>query len=762
MYFFSILITNLFTMKKILIAIILAVLQSKNLNAQNDLLNLKKYWYYHYRVLNDFMAKGDCQGCSEVMGERAYKGSTDTDPTPSVRALWGDNIINLGHYIAVLATEYKLLKDRQQLTDTTLQELYYAIKAFNRLDKLAEVNIVDATHTIPQSGDLNGFFIRDDVPQTFLSGHPKLLNGVTSSRPLTGGLDSDFTNTDPTAKEMSQDQIWYLFTGFSLVSKYVDADVTYKGKELNDVNYNPYIQQEVRDITDRIINRLKTHSWEVRNPNNNVKVARGYQVGELSYGAAEAACFIKNPTLPPSVYAFPVVHTCNSSHDFISFASATVWMNIGYGIGGLYMLSTEDYKPQQIVAVGNSWYTSAIPVVPNPITIVKKIFNINNILHPWKFITELVQYPPIYPDNVTAAELGVRALYRNTEHLPLLRQVLHEGPNLVPASTYENMLNTAPCEGPRCYWSSGGECSLSSPRNDWSSSDRLHNSEERIGASNPHGSSFQGEYNGLDYMLYYNLYHIINPGSVPYTNYMDRVITISYPTTSAPIVGTNATPVVIEAFNSITASNTVNNNANVTYRAGNEVVLLPGFVAKSGSNFRSYIAPFHCATDGSTYESPTHNDNPYGLGASSSQSAATDLLAYTGPTSFVSYPKNSIVNGYSNANDPVNIGSTTQNTNPSSSIKMQNPPVVSQTVSGILINPNPNNGIFQIMVTRNNQSIGIKELKVYDLMGREIWSTGSSENTVFTIDISSYSPGVYYVRSINELGETEMKKLIKQ
>ncbi|OFY92349.1 MAG: hypothetical protein A3K10_17490 [Bacteroidetes bacterium RIFCSPLOWO2_12_FULL_31_6] len=81
---------------------------------------------------------------------------------------------------------------------------------------------------------------------------------------------------------------------------------------------------------------------------------------------------------------------------------------------------------------------------------------------------------------------------------------------------------------------------------------------------------------------------------------------------------------------------------------------------------------------------------------------------------------------------------------------------------GIINNhPNPNNGSFQISVTRNDKPISIKEIKVYDIMGKIIWEIDASTNNIFTIDITSYSSGIYYVRCINEFDETEMKKLIK-
>lgn len=78
------------------------------------------------------------------------------------------------------------------------------------------------------------------------------------------------------------------------------------------------------------------------------------------------------------------------------------------------------------------------------------------------------------------------------------------------------------------------------------------------------------------------------------------------------------------------------------------------------------------------------------------------------------------------------------------------------------ITPNPNNGSFQITITRNDKPISIKEVKVFDMMGKIIWETGPSNNNNFTIDITSYAEGIYYVKCVNEFDEVEMKKLIKQ
>lgn len=83
-------------------------------------------------------------------------------------------------------------------------------------------------------------------------------------------------------------------------------------------------------------------------------------------------------------------------------------------------------------------------------------------------------------------------------------------------------------------------------------------------------------------------------------------------------------------------------------------------------------------------------------------------------------------------------------------------PIIAMTIV-----PNPNNGVFRITATRNNKTILIREIKVFDMMGKAVWFAGAASSNKVDIDISKYSNGIYYVRIINELGEIEMKKVIK-
>ncbi|OFY85694.1 MAG: hypothetical protein A3F72_12145 [Bacteroidetes bacterium RIFCSPLOWO2_12_FULL_35_15] len=770
------------------ILFVLTFIHSIHVNAQTDQLNLKKYWWYHYRLVNDFLAKGDCQGCSSPMGERGYNITNTISG-----AKWGDQIICLGNYIAVLATEYKLLRDNNQLTDTTVQELYYALKAFNRLDEEAETFFYNINATPPltqSSANLNGFFMRDDVYSTFLDDHPKLKNGIASSTSI-NTVYSDYYDAVAQGFQpgtwMSHDQIWHLFSGFALMARCLPiySPIEYKIKNssgqwvaqsLNNYDGNTNIRQEALNITNRIMTYLQNNDWKVKQPDGNL-VVNGPNPWYLLYGASEATCYINNvlsdpdflpaPAQPTYAECFPFVHSCNT-YQYEPKVLSNIVLFQGYGLGPVH----EDYKVEQLAAIGNCWYDNVSLTYPNPVPIMEQIIshpiyyaNPNHAAELALLLTSLLPQPP---HNITAISLagrqyaatldyGIPGLALQNWHMPLLRQVLHGGINPIPDSKYTDLINSAPCNGPYCYHYTGGNCATF----EWSADSRVYDEECRIPRP-PYGyhkmngdniGSPDGEYNGLDYMLYYNLYHIIQGNTVATVNYMDRVITIPYPSVVGGITfGNSGNPTTVEAFNTITASNTVNNNADVTYHAGEEIALLPGFQAQAGSEFAATVQRFHCATDGE-YRKPIASTD------SNNQSPTENLVAYTGQTTFVNYPKetDNIESASNSDNNPI-----VQNTNSSALVNTQGTVSKTQTVSGISIIPNPNNGTFQIVVTHNNQPIGIKDLKVFDMMGKAIWSSDASSNTVFSIDISAYSAGIYYVRSINELEEMEIKKLIKQ
>ena len=157
--------------------------------------------------------------------------------------------------------------------------------------------------------------------------------------------------------------------------------------------------------------------------------------------------------------------------------------------------------------------------------------------------------------------------------------------------------------------------------------------------------------------------------------------------------------------------------------AGESIQLLPGFVATAGSNFRASINQSAC-TDGRMYTANQNNDK-----------------------------------GNLSSSLPMDVSTKTFG----QQAKIKNKVTTSATrTNNISIFPNPNNGTFKITVTENNKPIAIKELKVYDLMGKVIWQTGASSYNEFDVDITNYAQGIYYVRSVNDASEIEVQKLIKK
>ncbi|WP_341907599.1 T9SS type A sorting domain-containing protein [Fluviicola taffensis] len=130
-----------------------------------------KYWFYRWRLRNDFMVMGEGPGQSLVAESRNLNRGQFMK--------WADATIMHGYYLTMLAIEHKILEDKGRTEDlkNNERELYYAIKAFERLDYVSETfyssepgfdepfRVGDAT--LPP--DVNGYFFRDDVPPTFLN-----------------------------------------------------------------------------------------------------------------------------------------------------------------------------------------------------------------------------------------------------------------------------------------------------------------------------------------------------------------------------------------------------------------------------------------------------------------------------------------------------------------------------------------------------------------------------------------------------------------
>ncbi len=136
-----------------------------------------KYWFYRWRLRNDFMVMGEEPGQSLVAEVRnKYRAQY---------MIWGDVMIMHGYYITMLALEHRILQEKERWTDlkNNERELYYAIKAFERVDYNSETfySAVSGNNSdVFRNGDealppdVNGYFFRDDLPPTFLNTDPDI------------------------------------------------------------------------------------------------------------------------------------------------------------------------------------------------------------------------------------------------------------------------------------------------------------------------------------------------------------------------------------------------------------------------------------------------------------------------------------------------------------------------------------------------------------------------------------------------------------
>jgi hypothetical protein len=94
--------------------------------AQTDQENLDKYWAYRDRLVRNFLKVGKEQSESLPMAARRIDFTTYAETDDGILEssfYWQDCNIYLGHHMAVLATEYKLLLNADQDTKQTLHEI---------------------------------------------------------------------------------------------------------------------------------------------------------------------------------------------------------------------------------------------------------------------------------------------------------------------------------------------------------------------------------------------------------------------------------------------------------------------------------------------------------------------------------------------------------------------------------------------------------------------------------------------------------------
>ncbi len=537
--------------------------------------NLQKYWEYRERLKN-FVVIGSDSGCSLLSDDRESNNIYYHDePTP------------LGYYIGVLASEYYLLDTQasdtasQNQKQRTLKELYYALAAADRLDQNAEAYwraYYSGSSYSVNSGDLNGFMLRDDVSGGFLDDfengdyvennlnkslspppdgyraqnlNTSFISGVTSVGSgfhLTCGSE----NGKPGGPElMSKDELTQFYVGLAIVSKLLPqtSNQIYMGNNLTTMARHLAIRiSSSIDGSGHMVNPItgdcSTGMFWGSGANwlDQCKCGMGgsdpgtWSGGKLEEGIYHASGCINNG-FTSSSRCLETLWWLVYEHDYI---------------GG------EEFMNQTLGVIGKCW------------------------------------------GNVTGGVVNSRALDAaassndDIDGLPLLYTVLW-GDNTAnyTATYYDNLVSDAPCHG-----------TIGNNHNyEWSFGDRW------FGGPNKGLSTYSDIFFGADYMLYFNLlcvaYPTLTSSASKYTPYF--YIPAKY-LREPSIVKSNYTEYDEKNFaasDSIEAGNIggnytiandndpnqtlINGRAQVNYMAVHRVDLMPGFEAQYGVRFDASI-----------------------------------------------------------------------------------------------------------------------------------------------------------------------------
>ena len=530
--------------------LLLLLCYSLNVYSQGASTNVEKYWRFRERLKN-FLVTGNCFGCSVPAKDRTLNDVIE----------WSDATIHMGYYIGMLATENKVLQlyDQQQWAlQQNVKDLFYALEAMNRLDRWAEYRWEEYEFGINHNGqpppmsDLNGFFIRDDIPKNELFFN-QLLNGKTVRELLnsswfalpdgyhlsqaisayTVGIDEGYG-----PREETIDQVIQLYIGLALVSKLIDPSIIYIDEKTHQpvhfMDGETSLLQEAKNISNRITGRIQQDAWKIVNPvmpgcTQGVCGNRSCLLGACGGGNATGLCF---GFYRANCFIQQQGSGCNSDAqtdgNSLMWATTYRWQR----------LADQDFKVLTLAAIGSVW------------------------------------------DGKTDNVLVNRCIESGAEHLPLLYNVLYDSNSeLLPDAYYLQMLNEAWCTG-----NNGYEGPLQ-----WRGQSRL------LYGANTDPSVYQNHYSNIDYMIYLNLYILTHPSylSGNYQSYLPADLC------DIDIIKNKIQQkeqLHLQAANKIelsdyTLSGSSNQKASLTLRAGKSINIATNSLFPLGTNLTASIDP---------------------------------------------------------------------------------------------------------------------------------------------------------------------------
>jgi hypothetical protein len=572
--------------------------------------NLEKYWWYRYRLVNDFMVVGE--GCGESIPARKRSISTSNGGILE----WGDATEHLGNYINFLAGEYKMLHDNGFNTNRTNYELYCALRAFDRLDSMAETysNDIDGTYmwlcyrVHDYTGAIwrgkNGFFIRDDVPgsQPNLKtlGYPSMVDlhkdnfnrpgivkycGVSvatsdySSRASSHSWPAGWTKRVPV--EESKDQLTQLYAGMGMATRLLDGGAVYNRASLRNMA-GEQMYRMFKNI--QLYNAPNGHGgwndWDIWNPVTNQCVhgiAAGVNCnaggGDFNFLSAGAIPGLYQSALGNGVTASQLAPLSGFSNTPIFQA---VWQIAQFSYPSLI---PDAVFSDTYAAFSNNWYY-IVPVLfwGTPIRIAHRRIVQHATSSNWAY-----PHTPLIYDIVSGGGTGTGVSFT---------------PGNYGVPSYPALLDAAPFCGCHNYKPGGpfGNTTQEWGSYYWSNHNILTDFWNRGQTAD------NDDYNNVDYMVVHNLYNLMEPGYIGnnfFNSYYREDYNYSMPTPGG--LGSKKYNLRLNFLEYASFINKVNNNADFKVRGAKVLDFKPGFEAIYGSLFDAYIKDYYCQEESYHY-----------------------------------------------------------------------------------------------------------------------------------------------------------------
>lgn len=514
---------------------------------ENEL--MQKYWNYRDRFRKFFVRIGKNNG----EGLPVSSNEINDNALTSGKMNWGDTGPVLGDYMAVLASEYKLLKEQQRDDEAlvTLNELYYVLYAIDRLDEKAENYLSQGQ----SAGSQNGFFIRDDVYTSFSHFWSDNYSTTDDLRDAlyheASSYNNEGANTFNPENEATQDQVIGILFGLAHVVKFLDNG---NGNQViiqpTSTDYPHDILQWSKDIAGRIlhyVSKVKTGvvfnsqrtwrdlcdvaeftgdaTWVITNPiTNNMVVNEGGWSQGFSYALASTGEFITGDNsfmLTPITIDGSIHYTAWWCLDMGQVAVPPIPLS---SIGALWMeLENTDQDlvsnitiplelQQPFVSPDLAGISHAISYVVDlcggntSINLGSGTSNYNIYMMLSLAATASTNYPhwsQQYIKHVASDFWGSGDRW-GMKIFDIDYAALHHVFPLISQAEYKTILESAPCAGPYNYWEASGSQDPNSYDPIWN--DKSVWGDPKSPANDGHRQ--KGDENGLDYMLLYNLYQI--------------------------------------------------------------------------------------------------------------------------------------------------------------------------------------------------------------------------------------------------------------